>query len=188
MASRFVDSNGRRFDPLRGYKFAVDSEPIGIECGFQKVSGLSEESEVAEYRDGCDPVTMRKMPGLVTYENITLERGLSVGDGLLDWRKEVIYDIQETQLPSFDGSSAAGDFRRTLFIRLYDRGSPLVAREWKAIFAWPCSLNDGDLDSGSSDVVIQSCEICHEGLERVVATPEAVFFESGNRRDIDDQL
>lgn len=178
----FKTSNGIRLDPLRGYKFAVSDNTGTLLCGFSKVSGLSEESEVAEYRDGCDPVTMRKFPGLVTFENVVLERGLSVNGDLLAWREAVVRsstkdvnkslgDISTTLVDAYDGTvdgSPLGQdgFRRTLFIDLYDRGATVVQRSWELLEAWPCKLDDGELDASSSDVIIESAEICHEGLRR----------------------
>lgn len=177
MALTFLDANSKRFDPLRGYKFHVESDPGPLSCGFNKVSGLSEESEVAEYRDGCDNVTMRKFPGLVSYENIVLERGLSLERSLLNWREEVIKDINLTNAPNVDGLFS--DFRRILVITLYDRGSFTPARIWNCLEAWPCKLDDGELDASSSDVVIESAEFCHEGLFRFsVATPEDLRDDS----------
>lgn len=191
MPITFIDASGQRFDPLRGYKFIVTSQPTGdppLKCGFNKVSGLSEESEVAEYRDGCDPVTMRKFPGLVTFEDIVLERGLSMEESLLAWREEVIRSrgissgsggegIRGTGANATDGRFSL--FRRTLIIQLYDRGSSAIAREWRCIDAWPKKLDDGELDASSSDVVIESAEICHEGLVRSKVATAAALRSSG---------
>lgn len=179
MSRKGAKGDTGRHDPLRGHKFKVLSSGNFLtgSCGFQKVSGLSDESEVSEYRDGCDPVTNRKFPGLVTFENITLERGLDLEKGIISWRQAVVRSgssesISTTANGAFDASAEGqkDSFRSTLLIELYDRGSKDKVRSWSATDAWPCKLDDGELDASSSDVVISTAEFCHEGLSREIKT------------------
>lgn len=159
-------TGGKRVDALRGFRFHVTTAEVELRCGFNKVSGLSNEIEQAEYREGCDAATVQKLPGLMTYEDITLERGLSFDSGLHNWMAEVVKgDISHTALPDNIGVI---DFRRTLIIKLhlpYVKGEN-GARRWEAINAWPKKMDDGELDAQSSEVVIESIDIAHEGFTR----------------------
>jgi hypothetical protein len=53
----------------------------GAEIGFQTVEGLEASIGVIEYRDGNSPFFGKeKMPGLVTYEKVTLKKGTFSND------------------------------------------------------------------------------------------------------------
>lgn len=149
-------------DPFRGFKFRVLIGTGGEQLGFQSVSGLSEETEVVEYREGTDPVTARKLPGMTSYANIVLQRGLSKSTFLLDWRKQVAH----SDSPASGLADGVPDFRRTVTIQLFDKGQDLASapvKSWDVNKAWPAKLELSDLNAGSSDVVIESLELAHEG-------------------------
>ena len=55
-----------RTDPLPRFKFLVEIEGIK-RAGFQTCSGLEEETEIREYREGGDQSTVRKLAGLNSY-------------------------------------------------------------------------------------------------------------------------
>ncbi len=56
---------GNRTDPYGGYNFLVEIDGI-TRAGFQECSGLDSTQTPGEYREGTDPLTLRKLPGLVT--------------------------------------------------------------------------------------------------------------------------
>lgn len=151
-------------DPLRGFKFRVEIQPNGPGAGFSKVSGLREETEVVEYREGTDPVTVRKLPGLTSYGDVTLERGLSTDRSIISWREEII---------RLSGTAGAGantpdgllgaDFRRNVKIRLYNKEGENIFT-WTLRNAWPRSLEYTDLDAQASNVVVTRLVLAHEGL------------------------
>ena len=65
--------------PLPKFHFQV--EWGGTKIGFTEVSGLDVETEVIEYRHGASPEYHKtKQPGMTKYSNITLKRGIFVGD------------------------------------------------------------------------------------------------------------
>jgi len=155
---------GKRNDPYRGYKFRVEID--GFEsAGFSKVSGLKSATEITEYREGTDEATPHKLPGLTTYENITLERGVSIDKDFQTWRAQV------KEARDGDGSSAEGvptpEFRKDIAIQLYDKGGEKV-KEWEIYDAWPAEDEIDDLDAASSDVLIGRLVLAHEGAKQVV--------------------
>jgi len=147
---------GKRVDPYRGFRFRV-LDVSGTELGgFTTVSGLRDETEVVEYREGIDGITARKLPGFTTSDNIVLERGLSVDETLQNWRDEVWNARQDnTVLPD-------SEFRRDLLVQLLDQRGQVV-KQWKILEAWPSIYEIDTLDASSSDVLIERMEIANEG-------------------------
>ena len=155
-------AEGVRSDPYRGFNFKVIVDGLISDARFAKVSGLNTEIEVVEYREGTDNTTMRKLPGLVSYDNITLERGISQNSELIEWYDAVIEAIGG--IPSAVSQNGLdGNFRKDVTIQLLTRNGE-AAREWKLSKAWPCKLAIGDLDASSSDTIMETIELCHEGL------------------------
>jgi phage tail-like protein len=64
-----------RVDPYAGYNFSVELDGM-TRAGFRECSGLENSQNAGEYREGTDKnPSARKIPGLVTYSDITLSRG-----------------------------------------------------------------------------------------------------------------
>jgi len=62
--------------PLRGFRFTANFQGLGT-TSFKSVSGFGSQVDVQEYREGgFGFLTKRKLPGLVNYDEITLEKGL----------------------------------------------------------------------------------------------------------------
>jgi len=106
-------------------------------------------------------VTMRKIPGLTSYDIITLERGLSRDNDLERWREQIVQAGKNGRLGP-DGKPV-GDFRRNVTIQLHTKDG-VLARQWNLFAAWPSALEIGDLDASASDVLIQTLELAHEGF------------------------
>lgn len=103
-------ANPGRTDPYRNFKFRVTWEGSTV-TAVTRVSALRRTVEITEYRDGNDPSSVRRLPGRVVYEPITLERTLD-GDrsfeawanqvggtapGLPSYRKEVRIEVLDKQ-------------------------------------------------------------------------------------------
>ena len=65
--------NADRFDPYKNFKFRLKWDGRYI-AGVSKVSALKRTTEVVSHREGGDPSTLRKSPGLTRYESVTIER------------------------------------------------------------------------------------------------------------------
>jgi phage tail-like protein len=142
-----------RIDPLHVGNFIVDIPVIGASA-FSEVSGLDACIEVVDYREGNDPESNpRKLQGLKKFTNITLKRGLTTDLALWTWFQN-----------GLTGSVEKVDFT----ISLRDQ-SDVPVLTWKVRNAWPCKWFGPTLSANSSDVAIETLEICHEGIELVVA-------------------
>ena len=158
---------------LRNYKFFVTfGTPIGVgsdatsQLGFQTVSGLSQESEVIEYREGTNAAWMAKMPGQVSVGDVTFERGAAsdkqYGSALVQWYTQV-KNVMENNAITTSG------VRRTIFIDVAKEidvtaSAPGGRMRYELGRAWPSSLEIGDLDSGSSEVLIETMTVVAETL------------------------
>ena len=138
-----------RVDPYAGFDFLVELDGITA-AGFSECHGLDVEVEVIEYREGTDKVnSVRKLPGLVKYTNITLKRGFTADMSLWNWFKSVV----NGQVQRTTGS-----------IVLLDAARNEVAR-WNFVNAWPSKWEGPRLCAKTSEVAIETLVIEHEGLD-----------------------
>jgi phage tail-like protein len=139
---------GARNDPYRQFNFIIDIEGVGTSA-FSEASGLDTETDPIEYREGNEDITVRKLPGLRKYPNITLKRGFTQNRGLWDWRRTVM-----------DGRTE----RRSGSIVLLNEAREEALR-WNFREGWPCKLQGPPLNAKTNEVAIETLDICHEGLE-----------------------
>jgi phage tail-like protein len=151
-----------RTDPFRTMKFQVQIPGLGIRnMGFSKISGIQQESEVVEYREGNESLVMRKQPGLISQPEITFERGL-IKD--LDLRTLLIWREASS---TFLGNTADGVglnlYKQTVTIGIMNRAGA-VSYEITLNNAWPMRIEYGDLDAATSEVLVARFVLVHEGL------------------------
>jgi len=135
--------------PLPIFHFTV--EWGGKRVGFSEVSGLTQENQAIEYRDGSSPeYSSIKMPGLRKFTNITLKRGIVKSDNdFFKWLSTVKLNTVE---------------RRDLVISLLnEEHQPVMV--WKVQNAFPVKVEGPQLKATGNEVAIESIEIAHEGLE-----------------------
>jgi len=145
----------RLSDPATNFRFQVDC--IFTRAGFSKISGIKEESDVIEYREGTDSAYLQKFPGMRKYPEMTFERGMTrEARGLLDWRKWVIKEIVgykvQTQV-------------------VVNTAPGVVVRRVTLPSSWPSALEMSDLDAKASEIAIESMTLQHEGLPDAANSP-----------------
>lgn len=137
-----------RLDPLSSFNFIVDIN--GMRAGFSEIGGLSTETDIIEYREGVDDITMRKLPGKRKYANINMKRGFTTnGKDLWKWRQTVI-DGKTQRLPG------------TITLLNEARQPALV---WRFFEAWPNKWAGPAFNAKNNDVAIEEMELAVEGLE-----------------------
>lgn len=147
-------------DPYLKHKFEVEVDGF-VRAGFQKVSGLKHTVEIAMYREGGENETPQKLPGQSTYDNITLERGLSTDSDFIDWISE-IFSLDES-----DGNQGDNNFRKTINIYLKDKSGRRV-KQWTVFRAWPSEQTHPDLDASvMGEVAIESLVLANEGIKPI---------------------
>jgi phage tail-like protein len=143
-----------RQDPLRNFRFRLEIDNI-TRGGFSEVSGLGANVGVIDYREGTDPLGVRRLPGRVTYSNVTLKAGLTVGGGALD-------------LFNWFEAAATGNIasaRRRVAIVVADEQGQDQAR-FVLFEAWPARYATSPLDAKGNEVLVEILELVHEGIER----------------------
>jgi phage tail-like protein len=135
--------------PLPVFHFTV--EWGGSRAGFSEVTGLTQENQAIEYRDGAFPeYSSIKMPGLRKFSNLTMKRGIVKSDNqFADW-------LSTVKLNTVD--------RRNLVISLLnEEHQPVMV--WKVLNAFPVKVEGPQLKASGNEVAIESIELAHEGLE-----------------------
>jgi len=142
-----------RDDPYGCYNFqvvvtGVSPDGASVQGSFCEVYGLEVEMDVIEYRNGSEGITVRKLPGLKKFTNITLKRGI-IGDVTFwNWI-----------LAAMNGSVQ----RANMLITLLDENRNPVM-QWDFVRAWPCKWKGPVLNAKGKEVAIETLEICHEGM------------------------
>ena len=137
-----------RPDPYGSFSFMVEIDGV-VSAGFSEVCGLTAEIEPIDYREGADPVHVRKLPGLRKFSNVTLKRGLTSNRDLWSWFKSGLQGALQ---------------RRAVSIVLLDDDKSPVAR-WTLRDAWITKWEGPHLVATGSDVAIETIELVHEGLD-----------------------
>lgn len=143
---------GERKDPYRNFRFRLEIEGIQ-QAGFSEATIPDTTSDVIEYREGNERTTVKKLPGLRKYANITLKWGTTDSMVVYNWRKMVDDD-------------SIKDYRKNVAIILMDEEGNDAAR-WEFANAWPSKYDAPDLTAKGNDVAIETLEIVHEGMKRV---------------------
>ena len=145
-------SRTRAEDPLMGFMFHVSIEGIEGEVGFQSVNGISREVEVVEYFESGYQYA-HKLPGRETYGEVTFARGM--------------YPKDDTLRDAYEKCFAAGsadNFRCLVTVSIHDRAD-VKKKVFNFYEAWFSSYTPGDLDSTSSDVLIETLVMQYEYMK-----------------------
>jgi len=142
-------ATGDRQDPYRSYNFLVEIDGI-TRAGFRECAGLDATQAPITYREGNDPMTMRKLPGLVEYSNITLTRGITDDPELWEWAKQ-----------SLDGRV---ERKNGSIVLLDDTGQEKL--RWNFVNGWPSKWTGPSFNATGTEVAVEQLEIAHEGLAR----------------------
>jgi phage tail-like protein len=142
---------GKRDDPYQQFNFLVEIDGVA-RAGFTECSGLTTDTDPIDYREGADLVlNVRKISGLRKYTNIVLKRGYTQDKSLWEWRKKIINGQTE---------------RRQADIVLLDEERNEVLR-WRVREAWLSKYDSGPFNAKTNDVLVETIEMVHEGLELV---------------------
>ena len=151
---QYAKSKDTKEYPLPAFYFSViigdETRENTAKGSFTEVSGLTQEVQTLDYRDGFDKTTIpRKIPGMPKYSNVTLKRGVFHEN--LEFQKWV-NDRQYNEIQ-----------RKLVTISLKDNeGQSLIV--WKLSNAYPVKLEGPTMKSDSSEIAFESIELVHEGL------------------------
>lgn len=144
-----MPETGARVDPYKNFKFLVEIDGI-IQAGFSECTGFGSEVESVDYREGNDPITVHKLPGKVTYPDITLKWGKTDSTELYDWHYAVVSGQIERKNGSIILLNEVGD----------EKG------RWNFFDAWPTKWEGPGLNATANEVAIETLTVTCERLEQ----------------------
>ncbi|PHN02217.1 phage tail protein [Flavilitoribacter nigricans] len=136
--------------PMPKFYFKVSWGSATI--SFSEVSGLDTEAQIIEYRHGDSPVHLPiKMPGIQKVSNVTMKRGVFVGDNkFFDWFSQIKLN-----------TITKGREKVTIQL-LNETGKPTMI--WELNNAWPTKITSTDMKSDGNEAAIDTIEIAYETL------------------------
>jgi len=139
-------------NPYKNYRFLVEIDGI-VQAGFKEVTIPDSSQDPIDYREGNDQPTVRKIPGLIKYGNVSLKVGMTDSMELYNWRKLVE-----------DGKT--DDYRKNMAIILInEQGEP--KGRWEFSEAWPTKYDAPDLNATDNNIAIEAIDIVHQGMKRI---------------------
>jgi phage tail-like protein len=141
-------------DPLVSSWFGVEFQGQVVGA-FRECTGLGSENEVVEYKASGQKgeYVIKKVPGRLKWDNITLKRGITDAMDMWQWRKLV-------------EQGKISDARKNGTITMYNQQGDAIAK-WNFTNAWPSKLSGPSANAGNNEVAIEELELTHEGYERV---------------------
>ena len=141
-----------RPDPVRNFRFRL--EIAGVQAAaFSEVAIAETTTEPIDYREGPDPMHVRKLSGLTKFGNITLKRGITDSMAIYNWHKQIVAGQIQSN-------------RKEVAIVVVDEAGSDKAR-FVISEAWPTKYDPSDLNAKGNEVFIELLELVNEGIERV---------------------
>ena len=144
------------FDAQRVTAATFLMEGDGVEIGrFMEGGGLQVDIGVEEVEEGGENSYVHKLPGRMTWPNITLKRGITQNDSLLQWLNK----------SSGEQFASAGNklARSTAAITLIGPSGGRL-RAWEFDGAFPVKWTGPQFATGSTDMATEELEIAHHGF------------------------
>jgi phage tail-like protein len=139
-------------NPYSAFNFIVEINGAQV-AAFQEITGLDSENTPIEYREGADKLnSVRKLPGMEKYSNVTLKRGITGSLELWNWRKEVR-----------DGGTAFPPIRDVV-IQLQSEKHESIYK-WKLTNAWCAKLTGPQLNAKANEVAIETMELACDRID-----------------------
>ena len=136
---------------------AAGDGPQGLgDGGFQEVTGLEVEMDVAEYNEGGRNDGVIRRVGRAKYQTLVCKRGMflpSDGDAepeLWQWFQDVVGGVRPVR--RYNGS-----------VRVQDQAGETKAT-WRFVRALPAKIVGPQLNGKSGEVAVEELHLAHEGL------------------------
>lgn len=141
--------------PYSQFNFLVDlgtGDTDSAQAGFQEVSGLGLEINVAEYRAGNEMDNApRKITGTYKVPDVTFKRGVIGSLDLYEWLNQI--------------RDGAQDQLRSVRIQLQNEDHSSVVQEWKLTNARPIKYTGPSLNGKGTDLAIEELVLACERID-----------------------
>lgn len=144
-----------KYYPPVAFHFRVDIDGLtegGPDIRFQEVSGLNASVGEMAYNEGGENRYAHRLPERVTYEKLSLKRGMLVGSKLIGWFKDAVEGFQ------FNPK----DVTVTL---LNSEHQPLEA--WSFVNAYPVKWSISNFHAQNNEIVIETIELAFQYFRRL---------------------
>ncbi|GHV24727.1 hypothetical protein FACS189465_2180 [Clostridia bacterium] len=139
--------------PIRGFRFTVEFTGLGV-SSFKSCTAFSADVASSEYREGSfGRLTVRKVPGLVTYGDLSLEKGI--------YQDLALYQYFDKFLEGETVEPVA-----STVVTVWDNSMKPVA-QWEVFHAWPYKYETTGLSADSSEIMVETIGFYNEGFRRV---------------------
>lgn len=124
--------------------------------GFQEVSGLEVEMDIAEYAEGGRNDGVTRRVGRAKYQALVCKRGMfgpvdgDVEPELWQWFQDVVVGVRPVR--RYNGS-----------VRVQDQAGETRAT-WRFVRALPAKIVGPTLNAKSGEIAIEELHLAHEGL------------------------
>ncbi|AKC86779.1 phage tail protein [Pseudoxanthomonas suwonensis] len=156
-----MPARASQFDPFRKFKFRIKIANQVV-AGLTKCSALTVSVESKEFRSGEMDSFKQKLPGMVSFEPITLEQGVTSDKTFEKWATAMANYLGNK---GADSQKTPDDFRKEVDIEVYNLNNERV----KAYRVYQCWVSKytaiPDLDANSADVMIQTLVLENEGIQ-----------------------
>jgi len=134
------------------FSLSIDGKLTGA---FREVTNLGSENQVVEdkSRTSEGKYVIKKIPGTLKWNDITLKQGMTDNMDMWKWRKLV-------------EEGKVNEARANGSIVMYDTEGKPVAR-WNVTNCWPSKLSGPAGKADGNEVAVQELVLTHEGYERV---------------------
>jgi phage tail-like protein len=149
-----------QFDPFRKFKFRikVDNQVV---AGLTKCSALTVSTESKEFRSGEMDSFKHKLPGMVSFEPITIEQGVTNDKTFERWATAMSNYVGNK---GADSQKTPNNFRKDIDIEIFNLNNQRV-KAYRVYNCWVSKYTAGDLDANSADVMIQTLVLENEGIQ-----------------------
>lgn len=141
------------------FKFIVEIDSFAVSA-WTKAGPLEAEVGVVEQREGGSLIAVKE-PGLVTFPELTLERGATDDLDSWNWFKTVADLARNAGLVS-------PDYKKTLDIVQQDRDSSTLKR-WRLYNAWPKKFSAGEWDNDADENVMEQLVLVYDYFDLITA-------------------
>lgn len=139
-----MPQSGQRIEPHATFRFSVQIDGID-EAVFSECSLPDLEVDVEEQKEGGYNTGTHQLPGPVKASRITLKRGVTESNQLLNWYRDV-------------ASGNLSEAERQVSVVMYDSTLSEIMR-WNFVRAYPAKWSGPAFNTGENAVAIETLEL-----------------------------
>lgn len=140
-------------NPYLGYLFSVNVAGIGT-AAFSEATLSSVTVNTTSYREGTDSASLTTLPGLVSYGNVTLKKGVTNSIQFFKWVQSVLQK----------GTDAAQNM--TISVIDGPGSSSKILASWNFRGVFPIGYEVSPFDASSSGVLLETLVLSVGDMER----------------------